>query len=98
MSGHHSFNKLRNSVSPRSQERIKRKLKHIEIRLQRLAQKTEHTKTYCAREMTPRFMEDMEDECLALSRLETATKRWTLEELEKGIDLEFLEKTFSEIK
>lgn len=60
----------------------------IENRLQQLAQKTGRTKTYYAREAILRFIEDMEDEYLALSRLETPEKRWTLEELEQGIDLE----------
>jgi len=43
----------------------------IESRLQQLAQKTGRTKTYYAREALLRFLEDMEDEYLALSRLET---------------------------
>lgn len=60
----------------------------IENRLQHLAQKTGRTKTYYAKEAILRFLEDMEDEYLALSRLETPTKRWTMEELEKGVDLE----------
>lgn len=60
----------------------------IENRLQLLAQKTGRTKTYYAREAILRFIEDMEDEYLATSRLETPSKRWTLEELEQGIDLE----------
>jgi RHH-type rel operon transcriptional repressor/antitoxin RelB len=60
----------------------------IEKRLQCLAQKTGRTKTYYAREAILRFIEDMEDEYLALSRLETPSKRWTLEELEQGSDLE----------
>ncbi|MBL8675974.1 MAG: anti-toxin [Alphaproteobacteria bacterium] len=60
----------------------------IENRLQQLALRTGRTKTYYAREALLRFIEDMEDEYLALLRLETPTKRWTLEELEKAIDLE----------
>lgn len=60
----------------------------IETRLQRLAKKTGRTKTYYAREALLRFIEDMEDEYLALSRIETPAKRWTLEELEQRIDLE----------
>ena len=60
----------------------------IENRLQQLALRTGRTKTYYAREALLRFIEDMEDEYLALSRLEAPTKRWTLEELEEGIDLE----------
>jgi RHH-type rel operon transcriptional repressor/antitoxin RelB len=60
----------------------------IENRLQSLAHKTGRTKTYYAREALLRFIEEMEDEYLALARLETPCKRWTLEELEQGIDLE----------
>ncbi len=60
----------------------------IESRLQQLAQKTGRTKTYYAREALLRFLEDMEDEYLALSRIESPTKRWTLDELEQGVDLE----------
>ena len=60
----------------------------IESRLQHLAQKTGRTKTYYAKEAILRFLEDMEDEYLALSRLEKPTKRWTMDELEKGVDLE----------
>ncbi len=60
----------------------------IENRLQQLAQKTGRTKTYYAKEAILRFLEDMEDEYLALSRLETPTKRWTQKELEQGVDLE----------
>jgi RHH-type transcriptional regulator, rel operon repressor / antitoxin RelB len=60
----------------------------IESRLQYLAQKTGRTKTYYAKEAILRFLEDMEDEYLALSRLETPMKRWTMDELERGIDLE----------
>jgi RHH-type rel operon transcriptional repressor/antitoxin RelB len=59
----------------------------IEQRLLRLAQRTGRTKTYYAREAILRFMEDMEDEYLALSRLENPAKRWSLEELEQEIDL-----------
>lgn len=60
----------------------------IENRLQLLAKKTGRTKTYYAREAILRYVEDMEDEYLALSRIETPTKRWTLDDLEKGRDLE----------
>lgn len=60
----------------------------IESRLQRLAHKTGRTKTYYAREALLRFIEDMEDEYMALSRIETPTKRWTLDELENNLDLD----------
>lgn len=59
----------------------------IEKRLQSLAQKTGRTKTYYAREAILRFLEDIEDEYIALARLEMPTKRWTLDELEKEVDL-----------
>lgn len=60
----------------------------IEDRLQQLAHRTGRTKTYYAREALLRFIEDMEDEYLALSRIETPVKRWTLDELEHNVDLE----------
>ena len=60
----------------------------IENRLQKLAHRTGRTKTYYAREALLRFIEDMEDEYLALSRIEAPAKRWTLDELENDIDLE----------
>lgn len=60
----------------------------IENRLLQLANRTGRTKSYYAREALLRFIEDMEDEYLALSRLEAPAKRWTLEELEQEIDLE----------
>lgn len=60
--------------------------KDIKNRLQHLAHRTGRTKTYYAREAILRFIEDMEDEHLALSRLETPTKRWSLDEFEQGVD------------
>ena len=62
--------------------------KDIEKRLGALANKTGRTKTFYAREAILRFIEDMEDEYISLSRLEKPAKRWTLDELEKEIDLE----------
>lgn len=62
--------------------------RNIEQRLQHLAQRTGRTKTYYAREALLRYIEDMEDEYIALSRLENPTKRWTLDELENDVDLE----------
>ena len=59
----------------------------IEKRLNDLARKTGRTKTYYAREAILRFLEDMEDEYIALSRLEKPSKRWTRDELEKERDL-----------
>lgn len=61
---------------------------NIETRLGLLAEKTGRTKTYYAKEAILRFIEDLEDEYIALSRLEKPAKRWTLSELEQEIDLE----------
>lgn len=60
----------------------------IEKRLKNLADKTGRTKTYYAREAILRYLEEMEDTYIALARLEKPAKRWTLEELEQGLDLE----------
>ncbi len=60
----------------------------MESRLDRLARRTGRTKTFYAREALLRYMEDMEDEYIALERLKTPGKRWTQEELEQGVDLD----------
>ena len=51
-------------------------------RLELLAHKTGRTKRFCAREAILRYLEDMEDTFIAIERLETPAKRWTLAELE----------------
>ena len=60
----------------------------IEKRLNDLASKTGRTKTYYAREAILRFLDDLEDEYIALSRLEKPAKRWTLDQLDEEIDLD----------
>ena len=62
--------------------------KDIEARLTALADKTGRTKTFYAREAILKHLEEMEDKYLALSRLENPGKRWTLDELERDLDLE----------
>ncbi len=59
----------------------------IENRLAELAAKTGRTKTYFAREAILEQIDEMEAKYLAIDRMEKAGKRWTLNELEKGIDL-----------
>ena len=59
----------------------------IEKRLDLLAKKTGRTKTYYVREAIVGHLEELEDIYLSLERLEKPTKRWTLEDLEKEIDL-----------
>ena len=51
-------------------------------RLELLADKTGRTKSFYAREAILRYLEDMEDTFIAIERLETLSKRWTLAELE----------------
>ena len=61
---------------------------NIEKRLDHLAHKTGRTKTYYAREAILSYIDDLEDIYLSLDRLEKPVKRWSLKELEQGIDLE----------
>ena len=56
-------------------------------RLELLADKTGRTKSFYAREAILRYLEDMEDTFIAIERVETPAKRWTLAELENDVDL-----------
>lgn len=58
----------------------------IEARLAQLADKTGRTKTFYAKEAILRHLDDLEDKYLALDRLENPGRRWTLDELEQGVD------------
>jgi RHH-type rel operon transcriptional repressor/antitoxin RelB len=60
----------------------------IENRLAELAKRTGRTKTFYAREAILRYLDDLEDQYLALDRLEHPAKRWTLDELEQDRDLD----------
>lgn len=60
----------------------------IENRLAELAAKTGRTKTYYVREAILEHLDELEEKYLAIDRLEKAGKCWTLDEVEKGIDLE----------
>ncbi|MXS82710.1 TraY domain-containing protein [Nitrosomonas oligotropha] len=60
----------------------------IENRLAELAAKTGRTKTYYVREAILEHLDELEEKYLAIDRLEKADKRWTLDEVEKGVDLE----------
>ena len=59
-----------------------------EKRLEKLSRKTGRTKTYYVREAVEQHLDDLEDMYLSLSRLEKPAKRWKLEDLEKGLDLD----------
>lgn len=60
----------------------------VETRLAKLAAKTGRTKTFYAREAILKHLDEMEDKYLAITRLESPGKRWTLDELEKDLDLD----------
>jgi RHH-type transcriptional regulator, rel operon repressor / antitoxin RelB len=60
----------------------------IEKRLELLAKKTGRTKTYYIREAVIGHLEELEDIYLSLDRLEKPAKRWSLDDLEKEIDLD----------
>ena len=60
----------------------------VDERLDCLANETGRTKTYYAREAIVEHIGELEDIYLALNRLEKPSKRWTLEELENGLDLD----------
>jgi RHH-type rel operon transcriptional repressor/antitoxin RelB len=60
----------------------------IEERIAQLAARTGRTKTYYIKEAIMEHLDEMEDRYLALDRLENPAKRWTLEEMEQGLDME----------
>ena len=59
----------------------------IEKRLDELAKKTGRTKTYYAREAIIEYIDDLEDYYLAVDRLRSPGRRWTMEEVEKELGL-----------
>ena len=60
----------------------------IERRMDDLVSRAGHTKTCYITEAVLEYLDDLEEEYLALSRLEHSAKRWTLDELEQGLDME----------
>ena len=60
----------------------------IEERIAQLAARTGRTKTYYIKEAIMQHLDEMEDKYLALERLEKPAKRWTLDEMEQGLDKE----------
>ena len=59
----------------------------IEQRLKKLAAKTGRTRSFYVREAVTEHIEDLEDTYLAVERLKTPAKRWTQDEVERGLDL-----------
>lgn len=60
----------------------------IEQRIADLAAQTGRTETFYIEEAIIEYLDELEDKYLALNRLENPTKRWTLDEMEQGIDLD----------
>ena len=60
----------------------------IEKRLEKAARGAGRTKPSLIREAILRYLDDLEDVNVAIEGLEKPGKRWTLAELEKGLDLE----------
>jgi RHH-type transcriptional regulator, rel operon repressor / antitoxin RelB len=60
----------------------------VEQRLNALAERTGRSQLEHAREAILRYLEDLEDELIALERLERPERRWALEDLERELDLE----------
>lgn len=60
----------------------------IEERIAELASRTGRTKTYYVKEAIMRQIDELEDKYLALDRLENPAKRWSLEDMEQGRDME----------
>jgi len=59
----------------------------MEQRLAHLAKATGRTKTYYAKEAISKYIEDLEDIYLSVSRLEKPGKRLSLEEVERNLEL-----------
>lgn len=60
----------------------------MESRLDKLASLTGRPKSFYVREALLAHLDEIEDAYTALYRLEHPAKRWTLEDLEQGLDLE----------
>lgn len=60
----------------------------VEQRIADLAARTGRTKTFYIKEAIMEHLDEMEDKYLALDRLEKPAKRWTLDEMEHGLDME----------
>ena len=60
----------------------------IEKRLSHLAKMTGRTKSFYIREAVLEKLEDLEDIYIAQRRIENPGRIWTMEEVEKEVDLE----------
>jgi RHH-type rel operon transcriptional repressor/antitoxin RelB len=60
----------------------------MESRLDKLAALTGRAKSFYVREALQTHLDEIEETYTALYRLEHPVRRWTLEDLEKGLDLQ----------
>ena len=60
----------------------------VEERLKAIAERTGRSQSEHASEAIRRYLEDFEDEMIALERLDRPGRRWTLDDLERELDLE----------
>ena len=60
----------------------------VESRLNKLAKTTGRTKTFYAKEAILKYLDDMEDTYIAINRLETPSKRISLEDVETELGLD----------
>ena len=60
----------------------------VEQRLKAIAERTGRSQSEHASEAILRYLEDFEDEMIALERLDRPGRRWTLDDLERELDLE----------
>ncbi|MFP5275645.1 MAG: TraY domain-containing protein [Acidobacteriota bacterium] len=58
----------------------------LENRLEKLAKLTGRPKSFYVRQALTAHLDEIEDTYTALYRLENPARRWTLEELEDGLD------------
>ena len=58
----------------------------IEQRIADLSARTGRTKTFYIKEAILEHLDELEDKYLALDRLEKPAKRWTLDEIEQGVN------------
>ena len=59
----------------------------IEQRIADLAARTGRTKNFYIEEAILEYLDELEEKFLALQRPENPDKRWTLDEMEQGIDM-----------
>jgi len=60
----------------------------LENRLDKLAKLTGRPKSFYVRQALEAHLDEIEDTYTALYRLENPARRWTLDELERGADLQ----------